>query len=619
MVAVTISVFVYLFVNSNLGNQDGDTVVGQTDTSKTQIIEEDNRPKSVFQSPAEAVNELVNIKSVLQRTASLYFYLADINKSDLLDLFHRSESIKSINVRSNIQTIIVRKAASTDPDQALRWIADIPRVRRAPLLAGVFYDWSLKSLSDAVEGAKTLDGIDRRTALEAILSTRTDLSKSVLLEIAHELELEEIAQYQISTAQALELLDDPNSAWDFIVNDNLNNANQLEVLKLVSSVWKAQEGFDVMLRAAALFPNKDDRTALSTVIEGIVATQLDEAFVYLQKIPRADQGELPCALAMIAARINPELAFNEINKWSDEPIHIQMQKVAANSWAHTNPRLMLDNLELLPQVTRPEAIDVAFTQLAYASPDEAIRYIGVANEFLRSETQILMIIAEQWSNVDPEAALKWAISYSESNDKLRETLVQKIFRNIAVVDTQKALELSRGLWSTRLSVEDAAEYDVVSELIELGKIDEAIALLPDIHEQARYFAVVDLGRSLVGAGDPYSAIELGLDVPSLDAPLVGPATYFSGVFHQWADRDPQQLFNSLQAITSLPLRSLAAQILLDRQASRPALSDESVKSAETLLSENPSTSNVYLLELELRDEKGLIDLDQMVLPKDWFE
>ena len=72
MVAVTVSVFVYLFVKSNLGNQDGDTMVGQTDTSKTQKIEEDNRPKSDYQSPAEAVNELVNIKSVFQRTASLY-------------------------------------------------------------------------------------------------------------------------------------------------------------------------------------------------------------------------------------------------------------------------------------------------------------------------------------------------------------------------------------------------------------------------------------------------------------------------------------------------------------------------------------------------------------------
>ena len=619
MVAVTVSVFVYLFVKSNLGNQIGDTLVGQTDTSKTQEIESDNRPKSDYQSPTEAVNELVNIKSVFQRTASLHFYLADINKSDLLDLFHRSERIESINVRSNLQTIVVRKAASTDPDQALRWIGDIPRVRRAPLLAGVFNDWSLKNLSDAVEGAKTLDGIDRRTALEAILSTRTDLSNSALLEIARELDLEEIAHYQFSAFQALELLDDPSAAWDFVVNDNLNNTNQLELLKLVSFVWKEQEGFDVMLHAAAVFPNKDDRTALSTVIEGIVATQLDEAFAYLQKVPRGEQGELPCALAIVAARINPELAFKEIKNWSSEPIHTQMQKAAANSWAHTNPRLMLDNLELLPQVTRAEAIDVAFTQLAYASPDEAVRYIGVANEFMRSETGILTIIAEQWSNVDPEAALKWVISYSESNDKLREALVQKVFRNLAIVDTQKALELSRDIFSTRLSVEDAAEYDVVSELIEFGKIDEAIALIPDIHEQARYFAIADLGRSLVHAGDPYSAMELGLDVPSLNAPLVGPATYFSGIFHQWADRDPQQLFNSLQAITSLPLRSLAAQILLDRQASRPALTDDSVKSAETLLSENPATSNVYLLELELRDEKGLVDLDQMVLPKDWFE
>ena len=618
-IVLAVSVVIFLLITSNMGSQDGDARIGQSNTAKSQRAEADLLESSKFQSPAEAVNELINVESTFQRTVSLYTYLTDIDTNDLLELLRRSESLKRNNVRSNIQTIALRKLASIDPTEALRWIANIPRVRRAPMLESVFYEWSLTNLSDAVEGAKTLDGIDRRTALEAILSTRNDLSNSVLLEIAHDLELETIAQHHVSEVQALELLDDPSSAWDFVLNDGLEDANQLELLKLVASAWTEQEGFDVMLHTAALFQNKDERAVLSTVVEGVVATQLEEAFVYLQNIPRADQGELPCALAIVAARINPNLAFTEIAKWSDEPIHTQMQKAAANSWAHSNPRATLDNLELLPQVTRVEAIDIALTQLAYASPEEAIRYIGLVNEFLRSETRILTIIAKQWSNVDPEAALDWVMSYSESNENLRDALVQNVFKNLVAVDTQKALELSREIWSTRLSVEDAAEYDVISELVAMGKIDEAIDLLPEIHEQARYFAIDELGRSLVQAGDPYSAIELGVDVPFLNAPLVGPATYYFGVFHEWADRDPQQLFNSLQAITSIPIRSMAAQILLERQESRPALSDESVKSAEQFLSEHPATSHVYMLELEIRDEKGLIDLDEMVIPKDWFE
>ncbi len=618
-IILALFVVVYVLITSNLGNRSGDTNIGQTDTSKTQSTEENNRTKSNYQSPAEALNDLVDIESEFQRTASLYTYLADIDTNDLLDLLRRSENIKRNNVRSNIQNVALRKLALIDLNEALRWIANIPRVRRAPMLESVFYEWSLTNLSDAVEGAKTLDGIDRRTALEAILFTRNDFSKSVMLEIARELDLEEIAHIQISSTQALELLDDPSSAWDFVVNDNVDDTSQLELLKLVFSEWKEEAGFDVMLHAAALFPNKDERRALSTVIEGAVGTQLNEAFDYLKQLPRKERGELPCALALAAARIHPMLALLEIEKWSDEPIHVQMQKGAATTWAHTDPSELLNNLELLPQVTRVEALDIAFAQLAYAAPEEAIQYIDEAKKYLRSETRVLAIIAKQWSNVNPEAALEWAISNSETNSSRRKSLVQRVFKNLALVDTHEALELARGVWSSRISVIDAAEYDVISEFLHVGKIEDAIALLPEIHEQARYFAIVDLGHSLVRAGDPYSAVELGLDVPSLNAPMVGPAGYFTGLFSTWADYDPQQLFDSLPAITSQPLRSKATKILLDHETTRPTLAEESIKSMEEFLNEHPSTGSVDLLELQMRAEKGLIDFDEMDLPEGWFE
>lgn len=96
----------------------------------------------------------------------------------------------------------------------------------------------------------------------------------------------------------------------------------------------------------------------------------------------------------------------------------------------------------------------------------------------------------------------------------------------------------------------------------MGKIDDAIALLPQLEEHPRYFAISDLGEILVRAGDPHTAIDLGDEVPSLSAPLVGPASYFNGVFHEWATRDPQLLFDSLQTVTSPGLRSLAAKILI---------------------------------------------------------
>jgi len=126
---------------------------------------------------------------------------------------------------------------------------------------------------------------------------------------------------------------------------------------------------------------------------------------------------------------------------------------------------------------------------------------------------------------------------------------------------------------------------------------------------------------LVRAGEPYAAIELGANIPTPDPSFIitGPASYFNSIFNLWATRDPQQLFDSLQSLNSPLIRSMAARTLINQHESRPTLSEESIKDAEKLLSEYPITENMHLLELQLQDEKGLIDLDQLVLPSDWVE
>ena len=98
------------------------------------------------------------------------------------------------------------------------------------------------------------------------------------------------------------------------------------MLELVASAWEVEEGFDVLLQAATLFPSKDDRSALSTVITGAVSNNIEDAFAWLRNVSLLERGELPCALAMVAALTDPEMAFEEIAAWSDDPIHVQLEK-----------------------------------------------------------------------------------------------------------------------------------------------------------------------------------------------------------------------------------------------------------------------------------------------------
>ena len=620
-VALTVSVFVFLHLSASANDRVNDSSAQESEALKTQGLEQSSQANLIHLTPQEALDEIVQIDSNFRRTASLYTYLKEVDERDLIDLLHRTENIERASVRSDIQTVLVRKIASVDPKQALDWIIDVPKIRRAPLLTRLFSDWSIVKLDEAIEGAKSLSRTDRHIAQEAILSTREDLSSPTLLDIAQQLGLEEFALRQISATQTHKLLETPSAAWDLLVNDSVKDAKQLDMFQLVASTWKEHDGLDVLLRAATVFPHEEDRIALSKVIEAVVGDELGQAFEYVQNLSPDDRGELPAALVLAAARANPDVTLKEIERWSDDPIHTQLQRIAATTWAQTDPRGMLNKLEQVPQFTRANALKIAFTHLAYVSPTEAIQNLERANEFLSAKTLLPAIIAKQWSRRDPEAALQWSISYAGSNNALRERLVMNVFRQLIVSDVERALEISKDIRSTYLSGLPEATYDVVETLGRMGKIEEAIALLPKLDINGVHFAILDLGWRLVEASEPYAAIELGANIPSPDPSIIisGPATYFNGVFGLWASRDPQQLFNSLQSFTSPLLRSMAARALVDKQGSRPALSEESVAYAKALLDEYPLTKNLHLLELQLQDEKGLIDLDKLVLPPDFKE
>ena len=620
-VVVAVSVFVYLHISPNTSDRVNETSGPNTDASKANAQEQSSQTSLIHRTPQEALDELVKIESNFQRTASLYTYLKELNVQDLNDLLRRTENIERASVRSNIQTVVVRRVASVDPNQALDWITSVPKIRREPLLERLFHDWSLKNLTQAVEGAKTLNGIDRQTALDSVLSARKDLSEATLLKVARELGLEEFALQQISRNQTIALLDEPSSAWDVLVNDDVEDEKQLDLFRDVAAAWKEQDGFDVLLRASESFPNENDRSALSKIIEDVVGDNLGEAFKYVRSLSPETRGELPRALAMVAGRVDPELALEEIAAWSDDPIHVPLLRIVSTTWARSDPRSMINQLELVPQISLGSALRLAFTRLAYLSPEEAIGHLERASKFVNSQVSLPAVIARQWSHADPVAALEWSISYAGSNGELRKTLLASVFTNLIASDIEKAIEISGEIRSKQSSLLDEASYDIVRKLAQMGRIEEAIERVPLLNNNAGHFAIKNIGWKLVRAGEPYAAIELGANIPTPDPSLIitGPVSYFNGIFDLWATRDPQQLFDSLPSLTSPLLRSMAARTLLDHQESRPTLPNESIKDAERILSEYPVTENLHLLELQLQDEKGLIDLDQMVLPPGWTE
>lgn len=557
-------------------NSDNETL-SYDNSEPGHISERDQEEASSSRSDlGKDLAELTQYQSDFARSVALYALLEKSDQEKLIDLVKRSASIDHSSRRRTTQVAIGRKIAAVDPQLALAIVMDVPMSTRAGLLSGIYHEWSTTNLDEAIASAQTLDTAPAQIALQAILETRNDLSDSRRREIAGQFGREEFAYRLITEQTAASHADNPESAWQALMDDNIDNAYQLRELREASLGWVERDGLSVLSNLSSALNESFGSSVRREVIRSIVEVDPLAAFNHAVALPSEERKLLLSSVVRVWARIEPQIAFEAAANIEPVSDAESLLKDVVSSWAWNDAHGILAVLEQFDAQLRMLAADQAISSIATKDPQEAARLIEELQTKVSNTSSIESGLIYHWSRSDPRAALDWLLEDPKRGDTRRRSMIESALRGLAHEDPQYAFQI--GLEQPLVWERDnGMESDVINELSRFD-IETAMSLLPKVREESKSISYLWVGQALVKKRDPFRAIELGEQLPES-----GRDFYYGSIASEWADTNPVQMYEELEQIPEAKLRSTMAQQLLLNNTRNPILTTDQVEHARSLL------------------------------------
>lgn len=543
--------------------------------SQTNLSVQATVPSEFTTSYISSIVSLSNLQSPYSRREALHVVLEDTSKADLLNLLHASREFAQNSSSSEIRSTIVWKLASIDARAAFEQMQAIPAHERTEHLRNVFLEWGTSNLDEAIQTAKKLKGRQQESALKSILDSQVDLSGRELREIARQVGNESLAAEAISAAAAERLMEDPEKAWQVIVEDDVDNALQVDVLVRIVNIWTEQAGVEEVLSRVVGTPLGDDHLR-DSVVRTISDVDPARAIEYLRTVSENERETYATIVASYWAREDPQSALEAASTLEPPELREALEHSLIYSWSQSQPRDVIENVEMLRPHQRSDALGFALIEIAKDSPEEAIAHLESLEAHVDDTSIIALGIVMGWSESDPHAAAEWVLSKYEEHDQ-RRMLLNLVLRSFAFKDPAGAFEMA--LDQPVQEHEQGLEVDVVNSLTANGKLDEALELLPRVRQEFKIESYVDVGKALVRNNQPDRAIGMAQQFTGQDR-----VRYYLDVISSWAEFNPSQLYESLGSLPSVRVQSYAAQILITHNRTNGILTDDQMARARSYLS-----------------------------------
>ena len=504
-----------------------------------------------------AISLLGDHANVFDQSLGLYETLSRANTDELLELLDDAQDIALRSVRDETSFAIASRFAEIDPQEALAKANDLAQHERDPFLKGIFSEWCVSNLDEAVAAASKLNRLDRLVALKVVLTVRDDLTTTQLNEIAGELGLPDYASHFESQSKTIEFADDPITAWKVLVDDGLDNFSQIDTLVLVAEALVEKEGYDALFH---LYEPLDVQIRVlgvnhyfETVLRELVKNDPDNAWEYLQigSTQTFDQS------------FAKNQAHDQITTSERERAYMtdRVQRLLMYSWAESHPDTVLASIDQIPSQLRPLACERALTALVSTDSERTIELIRTLSPYGASTEKALLEIFGQWSATDPSSALDWVLSTAETDNVssseadmtayIKGFVMRTVLASFGLVDPKRALQVA--------SLQDDAESVQKSIMHKLARvdIDTALNLLPSLSQSVKKYATEEAAEALVLAGEVERAMELLHQYEQNSEEEVG----WFWFFRTWADDyNAVDLFERLDEFEP-KLRTAAARAL----------------------------------------------------------
>ena len=526
-----------------------DEHAAQTTNSTTS----DHDPQASSNEANSLLDDHVNI---FVHSAALFEALTRANEDELMALLEESRVGELGSVRDETIFAIAGRFAVIDPQAALAKFEELGDQERDPFLRGIFSEWCVSNLDEAITAATKLNRRERLSALLVILNVRDDLSKAQHNEIASKLGHSDFASYFESDSKTIEFADDPKTAWNVLINDGLDDFSQLDTLVLVAETLIEEQGFDALFHLNEPF-DVGFRIIGHTYIFDVVLRELvkndpQNTWQYIQSASTRIRDQL---VGKDQSQDQKTVSPREQAYMADRVQHLLIR-----SWAEVYPETVLAEIAQIPHKLQPDACEYALAALVATDPERTIELIHSLAPYGARNDATLQEVIRRWSALDPSAALDWVLSASEMDNVAASNpgrfpsnkmdIMRTAFGALGLEDPKHALRLAK--------LQEDAEYLEGWIMAELAgsNIESAIEVLPLVSLSVKTRAINTIAQALAESGE----VERGMELLHQYENSSDEEVSWYWFFRSWRDYNAVDVFDRLDSFEP-KLRTAAARAL----------------------------------------------------------
>lgn len=533
-------------------------------------------PKSVVRS----LDEIASIESSSEQQLVLRTLLSELDEEQVADLLAQSQDIAGDADSYDLQFAMIQRLAHLNPSRALSFVLEMdsnddPKV----LLTNIFGDWAHSNLDEAVARARTLSPYHKRIALSAIMQERTDLSDNTIHAIAQDLDSERVLTSANAQQRIEEAIENPEAAWDELVNELQDDLGNLRTLSQVATAWVEKSGLEVLDKIYRSLTNSQIRESLMYRVLGEVAkTDPEGALKYASTLENDPHNAIANNVANIWVRSDPRSALRAAAEIEKESVRKAVAETAIKALASSEPKQLLEEIDSLPADFQEAASIAALDEISSKSPEEAAELVA-AMPSGSIKTSGAKSVVRRWSFPDHTAALEWILNEPGVED-IRSELLSSIMFSLVRADPELAMSLALAQPIDENKSILGLELNVILPLAE-SDVDRAIELFPQVREgPTRIMSFQPIAHTLVMDEEIDRAFELIQQMPKSDR-----EGYYSSLSISWTAIDPKAMFNSMDRFPSEQTKSQAAFLLVVANEFTKILSHQQIEEAKKYLTE----------------------------------
>lgn len=542
-------------------NSNGNANTSSVEAAKTEIdwIFKDELRQSELLEVAELLNTL------------------DLHQ--LLDLTATSSTQHWTPRLYTIQEMLVELLVQSSPLEAVASLKQFPEHRRRSLLQLVFTHWSKSKLEEAIAAADDLPRSQKRVAMGAIFEERSDLSSEDFSLTANKFDFKSELDAREQEIAIYGLLDqDPSSAFDRLLNDEIDDSQQRDLYQQVVEKWFEYDGMNIL----TILDDAPIMGGLSgDLVDLVVRQDREAALEFIQHVDESRRSGLGHQLFDSWSRSNTEAALQVALDLPKSTFRASMLSSVVRDWAEEAPNAVLDRLLEIPRLYRADAVLTVANQFALENPKNALEQIELSRSVPGSSVdRAVQTILESWSDDAPDHALDWIQSNMKEGTRDRIEALYFVLYQYARLDPERAMTIAVEEIHPADSRRDLGRQ-VINALVAAERFDTAIELLDQIQDgDTLLSSAVRIGGRLVEANrmdDSFLVANLLTEERRIE--------YFYGMASNLLRRRKSALLDLIERIPSAESQTSVVARLVKNRPLEEYLNTEQIKTLKSYMSE----------------------------------